>query len=253
MDLNPENVMKFPFERISEHRVYPRTFLHNVEARFHYKSDDQEFTVKFIDFMQNTFGITIEKQWVDALGMIPLRIHTENSKQKCKITDDFVEISLSGSGYTSFMMSLYPMLTAFDNFFNSVGANLSKVSLKKINTLPIPGTMSYQEAFSLMFSQEFLIIERGEPIKADSDDLRWLVSLEETERYLGLKMLVEFHKVKEKDLNYISLQSQASYAVEVKGAELSGAMLQLNSVLYDAFHWAINKNLIEEMRKEDVE
>lgn len=245
--------MSYPFPHITEHKVYPRTFLHRVEARFHYVSSDKDFCEKLAAHMEHFFGLKYTKGRFEAMALAPVRISRDDTV-RCKITDDFVEISFDHDGYISYFDSLDLLAKAFEQFFISVDARIIKLSLRKTNVLPISAEFEGDKALNQMFSPEFMAfgVENNDFSDQLTGDTHRFVSFLDDKEEIRLQIMACLEEVEGmKEIKALAMHSLASFTHDLPAQELSGALFELNKVLYDAFHWAIKSNLLEMLKQEE--
>lgn len=244
--------MEFPFQRAIEHKTYPRTFLHLVKFRFRYDTDSCGFERRLADFLNDYMGISVSERRLSVISLAPIRISRNEESVKCKITDDFVEITFRQNAYTSFVDSLFPLVLAFELFFSGVEAKLSHVSLRKINAMIAPNGKIASEAMEAMFSKDFM--NQSLPFINEEDAAesgRRFMNLKDDEQDISVGVVSEISELKDRpNRKAISVMSLATCLQTIEASSLASETMKLNDVLYDCFHWIINPEMIKRMDKE---
>lgn len=234
----------------SEYKIYNRTFLYKVEARFHYTSAAPDFNRRLADFVAEQFGVTFPLGRIDAMALAPLRFNQPDEIVKVKVTDDFVEVAFKHEGYTSFGESLMPVLEPFARFFAETSSTLYNLSLRKTNLFvyepDADTTLDYVR--TKIFSVAFNATDPADLEPAKDGEWHQYLHMDDPQSGIDLHVFAVIEHIPENDSHMgASLQTLTKINTQIEPHELAQRFAVMNGILYQAFHWAINPDIIRLM------
>ena len=258
------------FPHITEHRVYPSTFLAAVEWRVHFHLKDFEDAYPlFSDFVKSTFGLDLLKPNFKAMSIHPIRFK-RGEEARVKLTPHFAEFYFEGDGYESYADSVRDLLKSFMELIEKVGGEVKHISCNKKNFIGVqrntPG--DEPELLSLIFDSNLLdsevaVLKMGNLAEVNVESINF-IELDDNSGFpvkalfgavtLELPDDVEPNSDKtvddSEDQEYeygVIMESQCDKFFSHEEKSDMSAPDKINSELYDFFHWAYNNNVLESL------
>lgn len=242
----------YPFIR-KEHCVYNNTFLQNtlVEVRFSSlkERDDQKGIIeRFRDFVRKLWMLDLP----DEFSFIErsINLFSEHKSVRIEFEHDRVKIIIGRDSYYSFEKTVLPYLKITGDFLRNVvkDDHILYFSLRKINIWPIQkyNNTLKDRLLKAIFSEELL---SDGMFKYNSDTKN--VTQWEKERVFNwedfkIKLRYGFKEPENESYNELIVLDTV---VEVSDNKLWDSLdfPHYNSILFDAYHWAVSPKIIEIM------
>lgn len=227
---------------IVEHKRYNLTFLSSVKLVVAYRGENENFE-GFRDFFKSFFKIDVTKQQYDIKNADALRIRSSESEEKYKFSRNFAEVIIDGNSYIDFETSLRPFASALQGFLMSISAVVLNLKLEKVNLWPAPSKdgFSRDQLMKAIFSDNIL------SNTSENDDALHIKEFNLTKSDMGVSVVVKYGVVSDPDSSTVILDTICDQAVGTVADEVVKTLLKMNQLLFDAYHWAVNDEVIEVM------
>ena len=252
--------MDYPFKEI-EHRIYKNTFLQNTFVEIQYESIKDRLSIKdvFSDlqhFALESFNINIEKE--EAITENGVVISSQEMAIDFYITNKRLIIKIGRKNYKTFKESVIPYIKIAKTFIESV-SKLDKIQsceIRKINIWPYSNIASKrtltETLMGKIFSKELL--ENGNfksQIPENQNVTQWMNEKVFKGEYSSLKLKYGFiAKDENHDKERIILDSSIEMLQPTDLSDIEDVFNQLNTILFNAYHWSITEQIIQIMSRE---
>lgn len=234
----------------SDHKIYNLNILRRVELRIHYTANLSNTYDVFNAFMTGTFNTPIEREAFEAMAVYPIRLTQNNREIACKITDDFIEVTYNHVGYKSFNDSMLPIIEAFKVLLTSINANITRVSIEKVNAQSINAgvPVSNNKILRNLLSPDCLKADSYRvKYVPDGNDL-YIVYCNNEDNDIEIFTLYAVEKIDNpKDARVASVRIVARTVENINPLELDTTARLLNDKIYDIFHAMIHPNILDIM------
>lgn len=239
------------------HLTYKHTSLHWIIVKINYGCDSEaDFFNEYADFFKDFANLSLSQDQYKALGSDSIRLKSNDGVVQLKLSSNFIQLRLSGKTYVNFSKSLKPFLEKIYSLLCNIKASISKVELRKINMWGYDSiTQDSDKLLQSVFSDNLLKnfwkplheVEDGEDV-----NLTKTISDYRVEDFDG-SLIATFGYIETKKENSMSrLILDTEY--EIKGNfncnELVSLMPMINDVLYNLYHSAVSKDVLQEMNKD---
>lgn len=249
--------MALPFEHV-EHKVYKNTFLQSVfvDLQFSYSDDyqDDRYKSHFEEFLSKYFAITLNEYQPDKF------IHIRNNTNKSEIIfgSNHAISMIPHDGYVSFEESAQPQARKLRLFIEEVPERkvVDKLSIRKINAWQlndVPDKPDFdKEIFNQFFTSNFITSKTTADLDKNEEKIPNIKKYFFSDKDISITIrtaLVPLNDSK-KTLNLI-LDTEATMesALPIETKQIATCLANLNDVLFNAFHWCVNKEIISLMDK----
>lgn len=246
----------FQFPEV-KYRLYKNTFLQNVMVTFEFLSANNERTnAAFVDYLKSFFEIEAK----DSSLINGVTISKKDMSVSLSFSTNKAAIHLNGQKYVGFSDTAIPQVFKLRNFFTKVMnvTTLQSISIRKVNVWNIKqdirNAVRVEDAYKAIFSDNLINalsnvgLSEEERAIPNFQKAYWKVN---TAELIVRTALLPPSKTKDQfchlilDTEIIDKPTNG-YKVE----NVASDMMDLNSTLYDAFHWCVCNDIINLMSKE---
>lgn len=247
---------RFPFTK-TKYCQYKHTFLQNVMVSFNFDSTVEVSVAddSFADYLKAFFGLeksgTLSKT---------ISISRKDNAQSFLFAHNHAEIFMNGQKYEGFSDTAIPMIFKMRKFFNDVVRveKINSVSIRKINVWNIKRNgkddINPQEVMKLILSQNLLSELSNENLNDEERAIPHFLKSEwkEDQRLVTVRTSL-IPPASTKDEFYHLLLDTQAFEIPTDGYtvdEVSGRLLDLNSIMFYAYHWCVSEEVLTVMNKE---
>ena len=241
-----------------DRKVYNRTFLQQVDVRLIYPTITRAgVSDTFINgadtFFQNHFGINVD---LNQLMDKSVFLEVENKQIAFIFSSAASMLSVGYKDYRTFYDSVLPNVYPVKEFvFNLLGVGYTDVYVRKLNvfTFDVNEDIDIERnkrlIYQNVFSEEFLnhAVERDNVVIRDCNTEIEVRRFKNEKKELLCRTYILPHE--EKGAYALFLDNIIRFSTDSNALEIN--LQEVNNVLYDAFHWAVNDEVIDIMDKED--
>lgn len=246
----------FPFTK-TKYRQYKHTFLQNVMVSFNFDSTVEVSVAddSFADYSKAFFGLEKSGTLSKAIS-----ISRKDNAQSFLFAHNHAEIFMNGQKYEGFSDTAIPMIFKMRKFFNDVVRveKINSVSIRKINVWNIKKNgkddINPQEVMKLILSQNLLSELSNENLNDEERAIPNFLKSEwkEDQRLVTIRTAL-IPPASTKDEFYHLLLDTQAFEIPTDGYtvdEVSGKLLDLNSIMFYAYHWCVSEEVLTVMNKE---
>lgn len=244
----------FPFGS-AKYKQYRNTFLQNVIITFTFNNAAEDLSKlddDFKDYIQTFFGITPNCRLSEGLCSI-----TKKDKSlSFAYAKDSVNVQISGQNYITFSETAIPNIFKLRDFFNKVVKieKLNSISIRKINVWNFKNTnkqeIRVEDLRDLVFSKKFLSALSTEHLDEIEKSIPHFskCSYSEDEKTLTIRTALLPPTAKD-DFHHLILDTTIDLhkSDKIKVDQLADSLMDLNSELFDCYHWCISKYVLNVM------
>ena len=241
--------MSFPFPH-KEYMVYRQTFLVDVSLLIYFsgRRSMAEKQDEIAAFLKERFNLSRN----DDAPKERMGVQSTDGAMRLFFYTDSAQITVMAPAYHSFkdIEKLIPLASEYIEIMRT--ADTVRFELKKINRWQYESTENptKSELFREIFSEDMIKNDQTDHFL----DNEALVNGEVERRFCnddGEKMIFRLGKFSEEDerkKGYVQLQSCYASAKETTIQLLPQRLKEANQTLYDAFHWAVSRQVIKWMK-----
>lgn len=209
----------------------------------------------FADYSKAFFGL-------DKSGTLSkaISISRKDNAQSFLFAYDHAEIFMNGQRYEGFSDTAIPMIFKMRKFFNDVVCveKIKSASIRKINVWNIKKNgkdeINPQEVMKLILSQSLLSELSDDNLNDEERAIPNFLKSEwkEDQRLITIRTALIPPAGAKDEFYHLLLDTQAleiptdGYTVD----EVSGKLLDLNSIMFYAYHWSVSEEVLNVMNKE---
>lgn len=239
----------------SNHQTYKHTFLARVMVKIVYESNVDGKYKEFKDFFKDFSKLELSREKFDNLQLTPIRIKTEDGGLQFKIDHRFIQLKIEGSVYVDFKTSVSPLLDKVLAFLSNIGADVLSMEIRKINIWGVNAKNRDSIESDLMnavLSPDLL--HYWNPSEDYEDDQ--LIKLtrfdwsESNEAYTSHSIITFgfIDSENENEMSRLILDTVCETTHVGKSMKIAEEILtNINSRLYDMYHWAVSDATIKAM------
>lgn len=239
------------------HLTYKHTSLHWIIVKINYDcNSERNFFKEYGDFFKDFASLNLSNDQYKALGSDSIRLKSNDGGVQLKISSNFIQLRLSGDTYENFSRSLDPFLKKIYSLLDNIEAFVSKVGLRKINMWGYDScSQDSEELLKSVFSSE-LLRHFWKPIHEEEDGEDVNLSKTISDYKVGDadgSLLATFGYIetkKENSMSRLVLDTECEIKGKFECDELPVLMPEINDVLYDLYHSAVSKDVLQEMNKD---
>lgn len=241
------------FPHIEKHRIYPKTFLHRVIFQLNYAAEISDKYEVFKSFFENSYGLDLDKDQFEILRITSLRISDNKSGISIKFSDGFFQIKIEKPGYKSFKDSMEHFVSSFSSLLKTVGATVERISIKKINMwICEERKETPYQAISRFLNHE--IIEKWKSNFDKDPQITPTILINDSDDDINMMYSFGFLNEDSSDEgSYPRVILDTEGVLDKSGINPDDVLehsIKINSLLYDAYHWAVKSDVIKLMTEE---
>lgn len=236
------------------HGVYKSTFLYSVDVKLRFSTPLSDYYDQLKQFFGEVFGLTLDRVQYDDMEFHPIKLFAEQGARVIKIQSGFFQFKIMHDQYYTFSETVMPVISEFLKFLQTVDAQVSTFSIRKMNIWPFTGREDKGiELFPDIFSRELM---ENMHLKFSSDEM---VASEERQLDMPEQGDVTFIRagmiLNEGDgASKLILDTETVYnggPVSVTDSSLiPDKLTKMNDYLFDIYHWAVTDEVIDKMKEE---
>lgn len=248
--------MVYPFPHQEQHKIFKNTFLQNTFAELHFSQiTESEWNngAPIQSFLNKYFHINTAVTWDNILKGISLT--NKDTDVTIHFSKDFVGVRVGRKNYQSFATSVMPYLYLLKGYVKEVLSrdNVESIDVRKINLWPY----YEEESKNQLGNHEIVHTIISEPLINDAKDVKEVegVKLQTVDRQERETSFCIGYGVTKNDSGPIVILDTTAKSEQTQPTSLSDVeakLDELNTFLYDAFHWSVTEKVIQWMEgKED--
>ena len=248
-----------------EHRVYKNTFLQNTIVEVTYdKVSPKQLTGDFEDnknlFFKRFFNIDQSQRDFIKDG---ISLATADKSQSLTFTDCNCKAIVNRSVYNTFVESILQHVFEISKFLQDVVRlrEVSSIAVRKINMFPVIYDESRdlsirterQKVLANVFTSNFISLHHEEnvlPVKGAVAPFGVRKIKGPDGVVYTLKTGIIPPQDENKDVLFVVLDSEAELGMNTNTQDIESKALKLNDYLFDLYHWAVSKEIIDRMQQE---
>ena len=243
------------FETV-ERKIYPRTFLNTVFVVWEYESsyEPDDLILRIQRFLKDNFNLQIGLSEEDfSTGF---SIDSQRAGHSYYFTRGSIGVKYMGDNYVSFTETMMPLVYRLAAFVKSVLSidTINKIQVRKVNILNAKGRdgILFDEN---QLIQEFLsqqLIANAQPISTEYLGLEKVKEYSGTTEGDGFDIHFGFQKgTSPEGVPFIGLVLDESVSrSQVELNTVDDALISINNMVYNIFHWSVNSNVIALMNQQ---
>ena len=249
--------MGFPFKK-TPHKVYKSSTLQNVLVTFCYtplqsEEFDDDFYERLNDFTMGKFGLLVERKFPQSA----LQILNNKNKTRLVFGRDKVYVILECDGYVSFDDSAFPQAYHLKDFLKDVMLKKEaiRMSIRKINIWSVDASMDEkvdeEKIRKQIFSNEFLTFadKAGMDVQEEQKLMDKFCWKDKEQTVLLRTAFIPIDKTSKKFNMVMDTEAVTEQARNISLNEMPNVLRALNDTMFDAFNWAVNKEIINKMEE----
>lgn len=249
--------MGFPFKK-TPHKVYKSSTLQNVLVTFWYEPlQNEDFNDAFYErldtFTMGKFGLHVERKFPNSA----LQILNNKNKTRLVFGRDKVYVILDCDGYVSFDDSAFPQAYHLKDFLKDVmiKKDAIRMSIRKINIWSVDASMDEkvdeEKIRKQIFSNAFLTCRDKEEMN-EREKQKLMDKFYWNDKEQSVRLQTAFIPVDETTKKYNMVMDTEAVTEQARGIslnEMPNVLRALNDTMFDAFNWAVNKEIINKMEE----
>ena len=249
--------MGFPFKK-TPHKVYKSSTLQNVLVTFCYtplqsEEFDDDFYERLNYFTKSKFGLLVERKFPQSA----LQILNNKNKTRLVFGRDKVYVILDCDGYVSFDDSAFPQAYHLKDFLKDVMLKKEaiRMSIRKINIWSVDASMDEkvdeEKIRKQIFSNEFLTCtdKAGMDVQEEQKLMDKFCWKDKEQTVLLRTAFIPIDKTSKKFNMVMDTEAVTEQARNISLNEMPNVLRALNDTMFDAFNWAVNKEIINKMEE----
>lgn len=249
--------MGFPFKK-TPHKVYKSSTLQNVLVTFCYAPlQSEDFNDAFYErldaFTMGKFGLQVERKFPQSA----LQILNNKNKTRLVFGRDKVYVILDCDGYVSFDDSAFPQAYHLKDFLKDVMLKKEaiRMSIRKINIWSVDASMDEkvdeEKIRKQIFSNEFLTCtdKAGMDVQEEQKLMDKFCWKDKEQTVLLRTAFIPIDKTSKKFNMVMDTEAVTEQARNISLNEMPNVLRALNDTMFDAFNWAVNKEIINKMEE----
>lgn len=249
--------MGFPFKK-TPHKVYKSSTLQNVLVTFCYtplqsEEFDDDFYERLNYFTMSKFGLLVERKFPQSA----LQILNNKNKTRLVFGRDKVYVILDCDGYVSFDDSAFPQAYHLKDFLKDVMLKKEaiRMSIRKINIWSVDASMDEkvdeEKIRKQIFSNEFLTCtdKAGMDVQEEQKLMDKFCWKDKEQTVLLRTAFIPIDKTSKKFNMVMDTEAVTEQARNISLNDMPNVLRALNDTMFDAFNWAVNKEIINKMEE----
>ena len=249
--------MGFPFKK-TPHKVYKSSTLQNVLVTFCYtplqsEEFDDDFYERLNYFTMSKFGLLVERKFPQSA----LQILNNKNKTRLVFGRDKVYVILDCDGYVSFDDSAFPQAYHLKDFLKDVMLKKEaiRMSIRKINIWSVDASMDEkvdeEKIRKQIFSNEFLTCtdKAGMDVQEEQKLMDKFCWKDKEQTVLLRTAFIPIDKTSKKFNMVMDTEAVTEQARNISLNKMPKVLRALNDTMFDAFNWAVNKEIINKMEE----
>lgn len=252
-------IMKpFPFEQV-KYQQYRNTFLQNVLIAFDFGPSNESpanIDVAFKEYAQSFFGLTITGD--NSITSSPCSVSKKDMTQSFLFSNKLVSIQIAGKEYKSFSDTAIPQVFKLRHFFSKVLKinSFTKVGIRKVNVWNFKNknneNVDLNEVKQLIFSQQL----RADLSSSDLNDEERKIPNFEKCQYQNKNTIINIRTAllppgPQDEYHHLILDILGELTSnDINVENVVDFLMDLNSEIFDSYHWSISPYVIDVMNKE---
>lgn len=254
--------MAFPFDTIP-HKEYPNTFLENTTVSLFSKKWDgvfkDSFEVFYPQFVDRFFGL--KKTAQEFKDKPEMSVTAPENDITYTFRPDKVNLQVGRKKYHTFVDSMIPELLPLKAFMYGVMEcdSIENLQVRKLNIFPIQAESidevkkNILNIYKYIFKSELLntVIVDKTPQNA-----HWIVDFRrgkfsDNEDEVTIRLAIaQVHEIQNSFNVVLDSSARCLNPSDIGEGAVDRILLRLNDQLFNAFHWCVNKDIIQLMEKE---
>ena len=251
--------MAYPFPA-KEHRIYKNTTLNNVIVSFDYRHRensffDKEFYSRLDAYTSKNFSLTVDHQLYNKA----FQIRNDKNGVALMFFNGALLSVIDKDRYVSFNDSAISQIQKMKEFVKNVlceervgRANIRKLNIWQVQDVDSDAEKVRDNIMSHVFSDSLLTSDAELPIGADDKGIYRKYAWEEREYNEKVTLRLAFVKVNGRDDAYNLVLDTDLEIMPEEGLTLDGLtdlLKERNNILFNAYHWCVRKEVIEQMEE----
>jgi len=243
----------YPFEH-KEHKIYANTFLQNVLVEWHYASIvgilDQDSIKRFLE---EKFKIKTEE---DKNIQYPIIVSSKDKDIQLFFDRDVFKLNVRVNYYKGFE-SLNPFLRCGLDYLKLNDAqNIESCLIRKIDVFPFKNISSNNTSNATLLNKIFSkkLLEGISVSSNDAFQSFWSKNFEDRNNSENVVIKFGFQRKQVNDSDKglddrFVLDFSIDRIKNIPIDKINSNLSEMNKVLYDAFHWSVNQDIIDIMER----
>lgn len=244
--------MAYPFPHQELHKIFKNTFLQNTFAELHFPQiTESEWNngVQIQSFLSKYFHINNAiVTWDNIQNGVSLT--NKDTDVTIHFSKDFVGVRVGRKNYQSFATSAMPYLYLLKGYVKEVLSrdNVVSIDVRKINLWP------YYEEVSKNQLGDHKIVHTiiSEPLINDAKDVKevegvQLQTVDYQERETSLCIGYGITKNESGPILILDMTAKSEQTQPTSLSDVETKLDELNTFLYDAYHWSVTETVIQWM------
>lgn len=239
--------MSYPFKITDNHKTYKVTFLQSAILKLEYDAANESFAL-FSEFFENIFHLKLIEQKFNLKNTDAIRLRSDNNAYRAKFSKNNIEIIVNGNAYVNYKESLLPFVSQISDYLCKINGDILGASIEKIDIWPlVKGRIDSSEDFiKAIISQD---LRNCPDLTSDKDGS--FVEFRDTD--FGDSLLIRYcfipfiEELKDQPARIVLDTLCQHNAKKIKPTDLPETVRRLNGILYDAYHWSVEEDVIKIM------
>lgn len=243
--------MAYPFPRQEQHKIFKNTFLQNTFAELHFPQiTESEWNNgdPIQSFLNKYFHIDTVVTWDNILKGISLT--NRDTDVTIHFSKDFVGVRVGRKNYQSFATSVMPYLYLLKGYVKEVLSreNVASIDVRKINLWPY----YEEESKNQLGDHEIVHTIISDPLINDAKDEKevegvQLKTVDRQEREISICIGYGVTKNDSGPIVILDTTAKSEQTQLTSLSDVEAKLDELNTFLYDAYHWSVTENVIQWM------
>ena len=244
--------MEYPFAH-KEHKIYANTFLQNVLVEWYYPLPNQEFDDGLLKtFFKDNFNIEL---LIEEGISFPVMIGSTDHSINLYFGKDAFKLRVGVDAYKGFRSLRFFFNKGLDFLKILQVERMERIRIRKINIWP------YENIGGKNTSKEILLqkIFSGNLLKGniihssnDASQVLWDKCFKNEDQSEDICIKYGFSSNYEDYKDLMILDTYIERTMEISNNDIAVNLIQMNQILFDAYHWSVNQKIVEIMDKEIV-
>ena len=245
-------VDKFPFPDV-KYRQYKNTFLQNVFITFSFESNvsKEEAEINYKEYSKAFFGLGNNSNNICEGASITKK----DMSLSYLFSTNNVSIFFNGQKYVSFSETAIPSIFKLRDYFSKVVKvnTLPKISIRKVNIWNIEKSskeIDVDELMAAIFSRNLINELSTEDLKEEEKEIPHFRKAvwECDSRKVSIRTALMSPIKRNDNFYHLILDTQIDEEKEYHMDTICSDMLELNSVLFDVYHWCVSQSVLDIMK-----